>query len=343
MKKNGFTLVEILAVLVLISLIAILSVPSIINYINNSKNDISDATKQLIFSGAGLYIDNNTTQYPADEYKEYCVPLNDVVNANYLSAPIIDSVSGEEIDLSKFVRTYYSYDFDLLTYKRSYELVDSCTSKNYSCIVANHINESKELSVGAEIKCGGENFYVIPDHEEAAEGTVSLLAKYNLNVDTNLQSENNDSSVVFSTTNYWVNDEGWNDVREEFESYWAYNESSNLYQYVENYEQKLKENGLTSATATLLSYKVATDLGCKIESSYDEINDITSVIITSCEEAPSWISSVNTYWLGSVSTDVLNRAWHIHSDGAFCPNTGDNTAYAIRPVVIIPKENINNN
>ena len=126
MKQKGFTLVEVLAVLVLISALAILIVPSIINYIKESEEEISRVTSELIYSGAKLYIDSKPNEYPKQLGNKYCVKLQEIVDANYLSAPILDSVSGNEIDLNKFVEINYVYDNDLEMNKFEYQIVDSC-------------------------------------------------------------------------------------------------------------------------------------------------------------------------------------------------------------------------
>lgn len=126
MKKDGFTLVELLAVLVLISAIVIFAVPSIINYISQSKEEISEVTEQLIFSGTELYIDRNKQDFPEVVNNQYCVTLQSVVDSNLLQAPIIDSISGNEIDLSSYVKVSYVYDDKLKINKYKYELVDEC-------------------------------------------------------------------------------------------------------------------------------------------------------------------------------------------------------------------------
>ena len=111
MKKNGFTLVEILAVLVIIAALAIISVPSIINYINNNKNEVSEVNQMIIFSGAELYMDANKQEYSELSVGEYyCIQLKDIVDSNFLESPLIDSVSGEEIDLNRFVKVSYMHD-----------------------------------------------------------------------------------------------------------------------------------------------------------------------------------------------------------------------------------------
>lgn len=127
MKKNGFTLVEILAVLVLVSVITIIVIPSTIKYINNKKNEISDVTANLIYSGTDLYMDANKEDYPELPAGKHCIQLKDVVNFGLLEAPIMDSVSGKEIDLNKYVKVSYVYDEDMATVKKVFSIVEDCS------------------------------------------------------------------------------------------------------------------------------------------------------------------------------------------------------------------------
>lgn len=187
MKKNGFTLTEILAVLALISALAIIAIPSILNYINNSKNEVSDVTEKIIFTGADLYIDKNKENFEDNKIKRYCIVLRDIVNQGFLEAPIMDSVSGKEIDLNKFVKATVEYDNDLKQYKFNYEITNECKQEKFTCVgaVANEI-ATGNISEGnlkpgdeyiCEVKDGTKyNFFVLSTEED----------KINLIMDSNV-------------------------------------------------------------------------------------------------------------------------------------------------------------
>ncbi len=59
MKKNGFTLVELLAVIVILSVIAILVTPVILGIISQSRSDVSDIQSEAIERAARHYVDAN--------------------------------------------------------------------------------------------------------------------------------------------------------------------------------------------------------------------------------------------------------------------------------------------
>lgn len=128
MKHRGFTLVELLAVLVLVSAIVLIAVPSIVNYINENKEDISVVTQEIIYSGAKLYVESKPNEYIPEVGKTFCVSLQSIVDANYLSSPILDSVSGEEIDLNTKVILNYVYDTELKYNKYEYSFSENCDS-----------------------------------------------------------------------------------------------------------------------------------------------------------------------------------------------------------------------
>ena len=67
-------------------------------------------------------------------------------------------------------------------------------------------------TVGSEIECGGEYFYVMPDHELAESNTVSMLAKYNLNVGENPYPEGKYGVQDKHTVNDKCNSDDCSDV-----------------------------------------------------------------------------------------------------------------------------------
>lgn len=132
MKSKGFTLVELLAVLVLISAVVLIAVPSILNYINESKDEISDVTEKIITSGAELYVEANKKNFIVPQ-KQYCVTLQEIVDQKHLSAPILDSVTGNEVDLDTFVKIDHYYNLETERYDYRYTVSSECVEREYLC------------------------------------------------------------------------------------------------------------------------------------------------------------------------------------------------------------------
>ena len=101
MKKNGFTLIELIGVAIILSIIALLAFPPILDQIRKTKNNLSGATTEIIFGSASLYVDKYKNIYSKSEGNKYCLTLQDLVNENLLASPITDVVSGSEIPLNK--------------------------------------------------------------------------------------------------------------------------------------------------------------------------------------------------------------------------------------------------
>lgn len=130
-SKKGFTLVELLAVMIIISALSIIIIPSIINYINQNKNEISEASKSVIYAGAKLYLDDNTSLYPKIEDNDYCIKLKQLTDGGYLDVPLLDVQSGQNIDLdNNYVKASYILDEDLGIYAYKYELSNNCESSS---------------------------------------------------------------------------------------------------------------------------------------------------------------------------------------------------------------------
>lgn len=107
-NKNGFTLMEMIAVIGIISLMALLVLPEIINQLGEKKKNIGDTTKSLIYASAELYFTDRVMSYPKTVGKIYCVKLEKLVEAEYLKSPLKDLENGSEINLNRLVQTKIS-------------------------------------------------------------------------------------------------------------------------------------------------------------------------------------------------------------------------------------------
>ena len=114
--KKGFTLVELLGVIVILTVIGVIAVPTVLNMYRGSKEELSDLTEQVLITSTKAYVNDNENDFPVNNGNVYCVSLKRVVSENYLKTPVIDSNTGEEIDLDKIVQvkvTNGTYDISL--------------------------------------------------------------------------------------------------------------------------------------------------------------------------------------------------------------------------------------
>lgn len=124
MKKQGFTLVELLGVIVILGIIALISLPPILNQLNSSKKTINESTLKLIYSAGSLYLDERQNDYIRTPGNVFCVTLRELVVDGKLESPVTDASTGKEIDLGKYVK-YTVNNHGGLNYDS--QLYDSCT------------------------------------------------------------------------------------------------------------------------------------------------------------------------------------------------------------------------
>ena len=117
MKRNGFTLVELLAVVSILSLLLLLVAPKIVNQLNNSKEDVNDATKKIIYNAAENFIKDFNIDIK--DYETKCIPVEELQDEKYLSNSVTDNESGVDIKENKSVKVTYDedlgYNFELIS------------------------------------------------------------------------------------------------------------------------------------------------------------------------------------------------------------------------------------
>ncbi len=104
MKKNGFTLVELLGVIIVIVALSLVVFPLVINGFKRNKKEVSAITKRLIEDAAITYMDKNPNMYEKVEGNVYCVSLSQIVNSGNLSSPITDPSTGHDIPISHKIK-----------------------------------------------------------------------------------------------------------------------------------------------------------------------------------------------------------------------------------------------
>lgn len=122
--KKGFTLAELLCVIIIIGILFTLAIPSITNIINNEKDNISETMQSIILQALELYIQDNSDIYPKTNGNVYCISFNQLITDEYLTEPLQDPTSGNEINTNKYVKVFIENG----EYK--YSIVDTCTTNN---------------------------------------------------------------------------------------------------------------------------------------------------------------------------------------------------------------------
>lgn len=121
MKKNGFTLMELLGVIMILAVLAVIAFPPIITQIKKSKQEIKNSTKILITDSAKDYYEDNINNFEQTEGMTYCIDLSTLINQGYLNGKLKDEELNN-IDITKKVKMIYHNS------KFNYDVVKTCTN-----------------------------------------------------------------------------------------------------------------------------------------------------------------------------------------------------------------------
>ena len=345
MRKKGFTLIELLAVIVILAIISLIATPIVLNTINSSR----DKTLETSIRNYIRAVENNLLVRDMGDKMVASGTYQIMSNGNIcLSGTVTACTNIFQVDVDN---TYPTSGSITIQNNKVVGLSNvtlngvTISMSNNKDIVISESSKPCELisgdleTYGSVVTCGTESFNVMPDHQDATSNTISMLAKYNLNVGEDIypategiQNENAlgdkagyDTYATTFFSNTYLN---W-----QHDNYpvFVYNSEISISSYVEGYEKHLKNNlGVTTADATLVSYNQLfgeNGLGCTYDSS--------------CENAPEWVYST-TYWTGIAYSE--HEVIYVYSDGSTSYDEHDEAAsggtYGVRPVVIVNKSEI---
>lgn len=134
MKKNGFTLVEMLAVVVIMGLLIIVAIPQIQNLVASKRDTIKETTLQMIYDAADSYTESDTSTFQKmyindKEYAAYCIKVKNLIEAGKIDEESLkdyidydaDKKEGDEgyvplLERTVYVKTnrYNEFEYELL-------------------------------------------------------------------------------------------------------------------------------------------------------------------------------------------------------------------------------------
>lgn len=138
MKKNGFTLAELLGVIVLLSLISLITVPTISGTIKKYKVRVCNTQLEQIVAAAKNWGQDNLQALPSESCNESnyskCtkfVTLRTLVKMNYLDKDVKNAVTGDKYDLDN-TKIYVSKKGKKFYYELDTDTMNSCVEKRDS-------------------------------------------------------------------------------------------------------------------------------------------------------------------------------------------------------------------
>lgn len=177
------------------------------------------------------------------------------------------------------------------------------------------------LSVGDIVSIDGENFNII----NWTEGSVTMLAQYNLGTDYKQISSERDA--VFSNVNGWEYTPGPKEVDiQQFDG--------QVKTAVNEYVSYLKSvTGEINLTGNLITLRELNVLGCTITDDYSH----TSGLTCSNSDYKSWLVNSQYWWTRSAFSSNSNNVWIVDSLGSLSSMYyGDPQGSGIRPVITVP-------
>jgi len=101
MKKNGFTLIELIGTVVILAIIALIVLPATLSVLNQSREEVDEATIQMVESAANSYVNANKNLYPKQlesldkgtkDSRKYngVISTNQLVDKGYLEKSVYD-------------------------------------------------------------------------------------------------------------------------------------------------------------------------------------------------------------------------------------------------------------
>ena len=92
MKKNAFTLIELLAVIAILTIIMVISVPQLITSLKNKKTDALEKTKDLLISAARNYVIDYELKVPTS------ISIETLCKNDYLECPIKNPIDNSNLN-----------------------------------------------------------------------------------------------------------------------------------------------------------------------------------------------------------------------------------------------------
>ena len=121
MKKNGFTLVELLAVIIILGLLSLIVVPTVTNSIKNYRNELYEVQKSNIEDAARVWASDNLEQLPTQSGETKKLTLKFLQDEGLVEEDIKDPRNKKKFDVDSTTVTItkngnaYTYTVELVT------------------------------------------------------------------------------------------------------------------------------------------------------------------------------------------------------------------------------------
>ena len=361
-NKNGFTLVELLAVIVILSLLALLTSTAVTKLVKDSKEDLYQNQIELIKASAEAWGADNIYKLPPAGECSY-ITVENLKQYGILDSSVVDPRTNEQIPDSlkiKISSNTGQYGNIITTYEVDPESVNGCrwainpvcVSTTLNTITTGNVPTGRFLA-GDEYICnvnGGQEpyrFFVLSTDND----NVNLIMDHSVNNTGGLSTGVSDSATPYLSADDGSGIETGPITAFNFlsaaTSSWTLLPKVNMnYTYSDSTVggfstsssgtvSIINTSGVTTATYDNLKARLpyeseVTDAGCT----------------TSSGSCPSWLTG-NIYGVGYWTIPTSTSSVNIVSSSALDPSSGvggitNKIIVTVRPVITLPKSSLSN-
>ncbi len=98
MKKQGFTLAELIGVIVILALICLVSVPAIASVLKTNKKSLCETQLDNVLEAARNYASENLLAMPAKDGELKIITIQDLIDNGFIDENIENPVTKENFD-----------------------------------------------------------------------------------------------------------------------------------------------------------------------------------------------------------------------------------------------------
>ena len=180
MKKNGFTLAELLGVVIILGLIIMVIASPLIGQLNKNKMKLDEVALTLLNSSAETYMNQNGANYKEINNTVYYIPVGLMVDKGILKEKFVDSYNSETLSRDSVIKATVknaSYDFELIANPNSLNKVAQALNTTTYKYLGGTYNKSN--SSNNYVQFNGIMFRILGVNND---GTIRLFSDEDLTV-----------------------------------------------------------------------------------------------------------------------------------------------------------------
>lgn len=337
MKKNGFTLIEVLGVIILLGVLSVIVVPVVRDSIKQSKRKAYDKQVNTILTTAREWAADNTSALTEGSF---LVKVETLKKAGLIeNKDIINPVNNEE--MKGCAKVSYNQGFN----QYEYEYLDSCMDGQILTSEDDCINDRKGICnpgtlVNVQVNDSKNyNFYVISDDGNE----LTMIMDRNLYSDEDVANGTQNVAWISAEDYESANSEEGDNISCDYEACFdegpvtalnALKERTNDWTNIDEREY-IVEHSLYGSEY----YSIIRTMRARLLTTKEAMSEVLG-----CNYQPgnciSWLYNGSTsYWTSDMNPSLIATAQSIRNGGNIS-DVGVTSYSGIRPVITVPK-NVN--